>query len=245
MRLVDRLAGANRLTCRHPLEKILLACGLLGANFVVPPWPGAALVLGTMTAATVGIARLPFREWFRVLLWPMGFLVAGSSVMALTVDPASVMVSVHLEGVQTAALTSLRALAAVSCLAFLALTTPMADIGWLLSRAGMPQPVIELALLTYRFTMLLVDMASHGVTAQKARLGWQGPWQAARAANLLAAALLPRALERARRLETGLAARGFTGALGVRQRDRRPPSLGGIAIVLGTVIVVATAGVLL
>ncbi len=245
MHLVDRLACTNRLTTRHPLEKVLLAGGLLGTNIVVPPWPGALLVLGTMTAAAIGVARLPLREWFRVLSWPMGFLVAGSSVMALAVDPASAVVSVHPEGMQTAVLTSLRALAAVSCLAFLALTTPMADMGWLLSRAGIPQPIIEISFLTYRFTMLLVEMASNGVTAQKARLGWQGPWRAARAAHLLAAALLPRAIERARRLETGLTARGFTGALGVRQRDRLPPSSAGIAIVLGTVMLVATAGVLL
>ena len=224
MHLVDRIACTNRLTARHPLEKVLLAGGLLGTNLVVPPWPGALLVLGTMTAAALGVARLPLREWFRVLSWPMGFLI---------------------DGVQTAALTSLRALAAVSCLAFLALTTPMADMGWLLSRAGIPQPLIEVALLTYRFTMLLVEMASHGVTAQKARLGWHGPWRTARAAHLLAAALLPRAIERARRLETGLTARGFTGALGVRPRERLPPSSAGIAIVLGTVLVVATAGVLL
>lgn len=244
MHLVDQVASSNRLTHRHPLEKAMLAGGLGGAVLFVPPWPGAVLVLGTVTAAAVGVAGLPVRAWCTVLLWPAGFLIAGGGVTALAVDPTAMVASISPDGLGTAILTSLRALAAVSCLAFFALTTPMSDMGWLLQRVGVPQPILELVLLTYRFTLLLVDTAASGVTAQKARLGWRGPRGGVYAIGLLTATLLPRALERAQRLEIGLTARGFTGTLAV-QRDRQPPSPVGVAIAAGTVAVVAAVGALL
>jgi cobalt/nickel transport system permease protein len=58
-----------------------------------------------------------------------------------------------------------------------------------------------------------------------------------RATGLLAAALLPRALDRAHRLETGLAARGFDGTLRTLApvHAASPARLAGIALLLLTI----------
>ena len=58
--------------------------------------------------------------------------------------------------------------------------------------------------------------------AQEARLGWHGWRRSIRSLGLLIAMLLPRAMESARRLEMGLAARGFDGNL--RMLSSAPPT---------------------
>ena len=87
-------------------------------------------------------------------------------------------------------------------------------------------------MLIYRFLFVLADTFAGMQAAQEARLGHVGWRRRIRSSGVLAANLLPRAMDRARRLETGLAARGWSGGalrvltpaapgLGLRPRRRR------------------------
>jgi cobalt/nickel transport system permease protein len=101
----------------------------------------------------------------------------------------------------------------------------------------------EIALLTYRFLFLLADTARAMNAAQGGRLGHVGIRSRVRCCGHLAANLLPRALDRARRMEIGLAARGWTGSLAVLS-PMRPVSPQGIAAVLTSLAAVALVGIL-
>lgn len=240
MHLIDRLAHDNRLAHRHPSEKLVLAGGMLCLSLLLPPWPGAPVVFAVMAAASLGIARIGFWDYLAVLALPGGFLFAGLAVMplSLTMGEGGVSVSLSPAGIDTAIDTGLRAVAAVSCLTFLAITTPMADVLWLLRRLRVPVAVIDIMLLTYRFLLALMDSATKGMVAQEARLGWSTRRRRVRSIGMLAATLLPRTLDRARRLELGLAARDFTGVLTVLS-NRLPPSRTVLAAVAGLEAAVA------
>jgi len=108
-----------------------------------------------------------------------------------------------------------RSMAGVTCLLFLALTTPVTDLMGGLRRLGLSAEVTEIALLMYRFTFLLADTAQAMDAAQAARLGHDGARRRLRSLGMLVANLLPRALDRARRMEIGLAARGWHGEMRV------------------------------
>ncbi|MCR6629064.1 MAG: CbiQ family ECF transporter T component [Magnetospirillum sp.] len=110
-----------------------------------------------------------------------------------------------------------------------------------LRRLGLPAEVAEVALTTYRLLFLLQDTAATIHASQQARLGG-GSWRRRiRATGLLAAALLPRAMDRAHRLEVGLAARGFDGSLRTLS-PMRPGSAAGLAAVAAVLIVVGGLG---
>lgn len=241
---IDRLAHDNRLADRHPAEKLLFAGGMLLLALTLPPWPGSLAVVVAVTVAALGVARLPSRDFAAVLAVPVGFIAAGALVLPVSLAPAadgSWSVSLSAEGMRAAGLTSLRALAGAECLVFLALTTRAADLVSLLHRVGVPAGLVDVVLLTYRFIGLLADCAARGAVAQAARLGWRGMAGRVRSAGLLAAALLPRALERARRSEIGLAARGFSGGLPVLSRHR-PPAIPALALVAAVLVATAAAG---
>ena len=209
--LIDRLAQASPWRSRALAEKAALALGLLVLALILPPWPGAALVLASAwTAALLG-ARVPLHDWLRLNAAPLGFVLTGAAALAVELAPDGVALA---DDQGRAALNViLRASASASCLLLLAVTTPTPELVRGLRRLGLPPEIADLALLIWRFVFLLLDAAAAIRIAQEARLGWSGWRRSLRSLGLLIALLLPRAMESARRLEVGLAARGFDGSL--------------------------------
>ena len=73
--------------------------------------------------------------------------------------------------------------------------------------------LIEIAALIYRFTFGLLESAGAIHAAQEARLGYANRSAAMRSASTGVAMLFVRAWDRARRLEDGLAGRGYEDSL--------------------------------
>jgi cobalt/nickel transport system permease protein len=224
MRGIERLALTGRWRRRHPGEKLLLASGLLLLALLLPPWPGAPLVLAAAAGCALAGARVPAGEFFRLLAIPAGFLAGSAVVMALAVDPAAGPPWLRLEpaGVAVAAEASLRALAATAALLLLVTTTTVTELLALLRRARLPAPIVDVMLLTWRLSALVFEAAAGIRRAQAGRLGYSSFRRAVRSSGGLTAALLPRVLDRARRMQVGLEARGYAGELRVLTPDRAP-----------------------
>lgn len=221
----DRLAHTSRWHNRPLAEKALLAGGLLLLSLLLPPWPGGALVLATALGCTLA-AGTPVVAWARLALPPLAFVATGAATLLITLDGDGFALA--RDGGLRAADLGLRAAAALASLLLLSVTTPATEIVHGLRRLGLPAEFAEVALATYRFLFALSDTAAAMQNAQAARLGHVGWRRRIRSAGLLAAALLPRALDRAQRLETGLAARGFDGSLRTLSK-RRPACPAGLA----------------
>ncbi|CAA7615442.1 Cobalt transport protein CbiQ [Candidatus Terasakiella magnetica] len=235
---IDRLAQASPWRKRAVLEKAALALGLLAVALVVPPWPGALLVLAVTWGLALGLAGISWREWGGLNAAPMGFILTGA--VALAVEWGADGPTLAADHGAAALAVVLRASASVSCLLLLAATTPTPDVVAGLRRLGLSSEIADLALLTWRFLFLLQDGAAAIRIAQDSRLGWLGWRRSIHSLGLLIAMLLPRAMERARRLEIGLAARGYDGTLPVLHRAA-PASLRVLAAV--AVLDLAVAGV--
>ncbi|MFD2180647.1 cobalt ECF transporter T component CbiQ [Rhodoplanes azumiensis] len=236
---VDRAAHLNRWRSRSLAEKSVLAFGMMAFALVFPPFPVAPVVAVVMTAATLLGARVSPRTWLACVAAPVGFLLVGSLSLALQVGDGGIGLAP--DGLATAAGTTARALACVTALLFLALTTPATDLVAGARRLGLPGEIAEIALLTYRFLFLFGATALAMDAAQAARLGHAGAGRRLRSLGLLIANLLPRSLYRARRLEVGLAARGWTGEMRVLSR-RTPVSRPVLALIVAIEAGVAGLG---
>ena len=95
----------------------------------------------------------------------------------------------------------------------LACSTPMIDLLSSLRRTRIPDALIEIAALIYRFSFGLLESAGAVHQAQEARLGYATRSAAMRSASMGVAVLFLRSWDRARRLEAGLAGRGYEDAL--------------------------------
>lgn len=221
MQAIDHHAWTNRWRDRHPAEKLVPAGSLLLLSLVTPPLTTGPLILAGTALATVPGAGVPLRTLLQVLATPAAFLLAGVPFLALSVSfSGGFSLQLSSTGLHMALETTVRALAAVSCLAFLTLTTPLADLVPLLRRVGVPAAIIELVLLVYRLIFLFAERALTGRQAQVARLGYARLDRAIYSMGLLAGNLFQRALIQARRMELGLAARGYAGELRVLRAEQ-------------------------
>ncbi len=242
MPIADRAANLNRWRRKSLIEKAALALGMLALALLLPPFPAAPVIAAIMTGAALIGARAPVGIWLALAAGPMGFMLTGAAMLIVQIDATGL--SLEPNGLALATGLVARSTAGLSCLLFLALTTPVTDLLAGMRRLGLPMEVAEVALLTYRFLFLLVDTAMAMDAAQAARLGHAGFRRRLRSLGALTANLLPRAMDRARRLEIGLAARGWEGEMRVLPSQAKM-SVFGLAAVLAVEAATAAIGVFL
>ncbi|RTL71047.1 MAG: cobalt ECF transporter T component CbiQ [Pseudonocardiaceae bacterium] len=211
---LDAAAYTNRWRTRHPGEKALLSLGLLVLAVALPTWPGAAIVGVAALVLVLGPAGLAPRVLWRAVRVPLGFVVTGMLPLLVAVggqpwiqwDPTGWPRALELGG---------RAVAALLCLLLFAATTPLADLLPRLEKLGVPPAVTEIASLMYRMLFLLLESIRVIRDAQAGRLGFRTWPTTFRSLTGQGAAIFVRAFDRARRLEHGLASRGYNGSLHV------------------------------
>lgn len=183
-------------------------------------------VLASMLALAVLAGRIPLVYYVSLLLMPAGFIVAGVLGIAVDLAPAplpgarfslpvwgAVYLCLTPQGQATALLVAAKALAAVSCLYMLSLTTPLPGLIAVLRRCKCPAVVIELMYLIYRYIFILARCLEQMTQAGRARLGYASRRAAWRTTRLIAASLLRSAFTRIGANYDAMLARGYNGEL--------------------------------
>ncbi|KXG75431.1 cobalt ECF transporter T component CbiQ [Thermotalea metallivorans] len=227
---MDQYAYINRLKSVHPMEKCLLSGGML----LICLWNTSPLVhfgaIALMTFLVIAVAGIPGKTYVQYLLLPLVFLITGVGGVALTITKNSTLflygfamghwkIGISQQGLDQAVLVFLRAYASVTCLYFLAFTTPMTDMMWVLRKLRMPTVLVELAMMIYRFIFVLMETASMIYISQDCRLGYSSIKRSYTSLGQLASNLFVKAFCRAQELFTALTARGYTGRLDVLEEN--------------------------
>ncbi len=216
MRLLDRSAQTNRWRHLPTAEKLAATLAALAVCLLSRSPLTDVLVLVLMAGLTLFGARVRAADYLRAASLPLAFIATGTLAQMLVLDLSAGwprLVLADASSVSTALFFLLRSTASISALLFLALTTPLtALIAWT-ERRGLNPHLADIALLMFRMIWLLLDCLERGEAALKNRLGHRSYRGILRSHGLLLAALLPRAFAHARRLESGLAARGYEGRL--------------------------------
>ncbi|WP_304454655.1 cobalt ECF transporter T component CbiQ [Nocardiopsis sp. YSL2] len=226
---IDTAAYRSRWRRYHPAVKGVLCGGLLACALLLPPWPGAALVAAA-TLAAAAAARVPFGLLARVAAAPLLLIITSAVPLLLTVGGPGELGWAE-GGPERAAAVVARASAALGTQLLFVLTTPMADLLARLGRSRLPTALVEVIALTYQMLMVLLQTAQRVASGQAGRLGYHSRRSGIRSAGALGGVLLVRSLDRARRLQDGLACRGYTGRLTVQTAEQpvRPVELAAAA----------------
>lgn len=244
---LNDIAFINRWRHRNPWEKVLFGGGFLVVAMLVPPLPWCFLIALIVTLAAIAGARIPVSSWLTVLAIPVSFalMTALGIVIQAGGGPGSfLLLSIDWNSVPLAVGLLIRSVAAVCCLAFIGWTTPLMELIPVFGKAGIPPVLVDLALTIYRFLFVMATTLNEMRRAQSWRLG-RATWQTRlRALSMLAGGLFVRCVDRVRRLEEGMEARGYEGRLWVLSAERGMSALttGAILALQGSVL---TAGLLL
>ncbi|RZU31884.1 cobalt ECF transporter T component CbiQ [Blastococcus saxobsidens] len=237
---VDDAAWASAWRGRAPTDKLLLSGGLVVTALVLPAWPGSLLVGLAAVVLALGPARVPAGTFLRAVRWPLAFIAVGALTAVVTVDGGGLGWAPD-AGARAGGLVG-HALAGTAAVLLLATTTPMSDLLPALRRLRVPAAVVEVASVTYRLLFVLLESLGAVREAQAARMGWSSPRRSYRSAGLLAAAVLTRSWDRARRMQEGLAGRGMETGLRVLP-ESQPSSRAFLAS--GLVLLAAIVGLTL
>ena len=238
---VDDAAWASAWRTRSPLDKLLLCGGLVGCALVLPVWPGGVLVALTAVVLALGPARVPARTFGRAVRWPLAFVAVGALTAVVTVDGGGLGWAPG-AGVRAGELVG-HSVAGGAAVLLLATTTPMTDLLDALRRLRVPAAVVDVAGVTYRMLFVLLQSLHTIREAQTARMGHSTWRRSYRSSGVLAAAVLTRSWDRARRLQEGLAGRGMEAGLQVLPQAR-PSSPAFLTATAAGLAALATLGVL-
>ncbi|MDG6223594.1 MAG: cobalt ECF transporter T component CbiQ [Candidatus Bathyarchaeota archaeon] len=219
---VDRYAYTNNLAKTSPATKLLFALSVLVISVASPSPIIPFFVFFINLALLLLYAKIPAHFYWKMLLYPLAtallscvlialFFGYGESLMEIATPWFSW--TIFKSGVTMAVATFLRVAGGISCLYFLVLTTPITDILILLRRIHVPQILIEMSLLIYRYIFLLLEIASQMNTAQEMRLGNTNWISKIKSTALLAGNLFIRTLEQGERTFTAMSARGYDGEI--------------------------------
>ncbi|GAA2070574.1 cobalt ECF transporter T component CbiQ [Actinomadura alba] len=217
MLAIDAAAYRSPWRRHHPAAKALLAGTLLICAVSLPPWPGAPITAAITLAVALGWARVPPGMLLRAARTPVSFALTGSLTFLITISADGIGWAP--DGARRMADVVARCVAALLCQLLFASTTPVADALPRLIRVGVPAVLVEVALLIYRMLFVVLDTTRTIRTAQAGRLGHRSISATWRSLGGLGSAVFVRSFDRARRLEVGLAGRGYTGALTVAIKE--------------------------
>jgi len=215
---------------------VLFGAGFLVLALLIPPMPGAVFITLIVSAAAIAGARIPLSSWLTVLSVPVSFaLLTAVGILVQIGASHGFLVSVDWNSLPIATGLLLRSTAAICCLAFIGWTTPLMELIPVFGRIGIPNVLIDLALMIYHFLFVTATTLKEMRRAQSWRLGRADYRSRLRALSMLAGGLFIRCIDRFRRLENGIESRGYEGRIWVLAPERGA-SLGFIG---GTVVLQA------
>lgn len=215
-----------------------------------------ALVL---SAAVLLLARVDVRTYAELFLVPLWFALTSAAVIVLisggehvfwSWDPLPFLsLAVSRESINTGFFILCRVIGSMSALLFIALTTPMTDLFVVMRKCGIPDFVIDLAMIIYRTIFFLMDQVQQVYRAQVMRLGYSGWRESIESFSMMCGAAFIASWDAGDDLIRAMDARCYEGKFALLGENRpvefRPFAALVIFIVVSSFVVIATQGMTL
>lgn len=251
MIIIDKLCYYSKLRNRSPYLKTAWAMAALTVTVATRSIALSLLILAVMAYLTVIKGGTNLRRYCHFMAIPFAFLFLSSFAIAVNVAKAplsllslplgSWYLTVSFSGLYLVTQLMLTALAAVSCLYFLTLTTPLPDILMVLKRVRCPYLIIEMMMLIYRFIFMLLDIAYQLRISQICRLGNKDKKTSWKALGELMAVLLVRAMKRANEMYDAMESRCYNGVISVLEETDAATKKETAAVAVSSSCLVAIA----
>lgn len=178
------------------------------------------IVFLTSTVLVLFFAKIPIRFYSKLLLYPILIVALTCIIIALFFGYKEPLTELNVlglrwivfkDGITMGVNTFFRVAGGLSTQFFLVLTTPMTSILLILRKARIPNVLVEMSLLIYRYIFVFIEVMETMHTAQELRLGYSGLIKRLKSTSMLIGSLFIRTLEQGERTFTAMNARGYDG----------------------------------
>ncbi|MCL2358276.1 cobalt ECF transporter T component CbiQ [Candidatus Bathycorpusculum sp.] len=244
---IDRSAYTNALSKSSPITKTFFALSALIICVSVQTFIVPVVVFIICTILILGLAKVRARLYFNLFVYPTYMLALSCIFLALFFGSGANLIEISLpwftwsifkSGLIMSITTFLRVEGALSCLFFLVLTTSITDLCVLLRRIHMPQVMVELSMMIYRYIFVFLEISEQMSLAQTLRLRRSGWLNRIRALSMLIGSLFIRTLDQGERTLAAMNARGYDGDIRILEDFASPKKLVLLGIVIFDVLLV-------
>lgn len=219
--LLEDIAQESRIRDVNPAVKLILGLGCIlicisSGSFLTP----LAIAL-SISLVTIFIGGVNVRFYLKLLLIPLGFAILSVLVIVFMRNSGDVIFSYNIFGLFTLTVTKgsinegllifSRVFGGMCSLFFISLTTPATETFALAKRCRIPEFIIELAMLIYRFIFILIEQAEMIYSAQVMRLAYGRKKGSIESFGMLAGALFINSWESGERLIGAMDSRCYNG----------------------------------
>ncbi len=227
---IDHNAYNSALNSINSMLKTVFFTSVLIYGIVIDSPVVSLFIILSMAFITVVIGRIKLRYYIRVMSIPALFIVLSiaavlvnfsrSSTGLFTLSLGGVNIFVTDEGIKKAVCIVIRAFGAVSCMYGLALSTPMADIIEVFRKFRLPEVIIELMFLIYRFIFVLLAVVENMTRATEARNGYGSIRSSFYSFGSIGKNLLLYSFRKADFAYDAMESRGYDGKIAFYSEDR-------------------------
>ena len=250
MQSLDSYAYSSKLIRVNPLEKLLFSLITMLTCLLLNKIEVSICVLLAMTILIVFRGGTSVKTFIRLMLLPSIFILLSILAIAfgasetpesfiLSIKISKLYIGVTWAGLGLALSLALKALATISCLYFLSLTTPMIQVISSLRSLKLPELILELMTLIYRLIFVFIESAEAIYLAQSSRLGYSSIESSFKSFGSLVSALFISAYRRSEELYIALEARGYDGELRVLEEPQQVSLKSYIMIVTFNTLLIA------
>lgn len=244
MLAIDEMAYASPAREWSPLGKLVLALTLLISSLVASSIVIPSLIFLIGFGLLFYSTRMHFPRVISLLLAEslLVFIIGGAIIAMVTAGEVAwsasigpLNIAVTSQGIDLALMVIMRAVAGVTVMLFFATSTPIPSFASALRQLRLPREVVELTVLVYRYSFLMLEQLNTMYVAAGCRLGFKGTRTKLRTTARLAVGVFTRSLDMAERSQVALDCRCFRGEF----RSYREPSRLSVKWVAASILVFA------
>ncbi len=228
---IDYYAYISAIRDWNPMFKVFFSLAVLILVIAMDSLYLSLFVLVTMAYLTVVRGRIPLHQYWSTLTIPVVFVLVGSLTIALSFARQPLgQYNLHLGFfyIYTSDADLLRmfnlmakAMAAVSALFMMTLSTPSGEIISVMRKIHMPKLFVELMNMIYRYIFVIMETNRKMHDSAESRLGYVDYRTSVKSFTGTASNLLVVSLKKANAYYDALVSRGYDGELRFLEREKK------------------------
>lgn len=231
---LDNYAHYSGLKDTNTLFKVLFAISTMLVSLISTSPVVPLIITLVMSFIIIFFAKIPWKFYLKFLFIPFIFAFITFIFMSIffgvgahILELGIFNLSVTADGFNLGFLVLARIMGGFTCLAFLALTIPMTELFSELERLKIPQIVLELAMLMYRYIFVFLDEAMNMYHAQETRMGYISLKKSFKSMGMLASNLFIRTWLKGEKAYFAMESRCYNGSI---KTLKEPESLRNIGV---------------
>ncbi len=236
---LDNYAHSNKYNDLNTYFKVLfgiltMLMSLISTSPVVP-----LIIALFMSVLIIFGAKVSYKFYLKFFFFPFSFGLITFIFMAIffgvgvhILEFGIFNLAVTADGFNLGLLVFARMLGGFACLAFLALTTPMTELFSVLRLIKIPQIVLEIAMLMYRYIFVFLDEAINMYHTQETRLGYSSLKKSFKSMGMLGSNLFIRTWMKGEQAYIAMESRCYDGSIRTVKKQGSIKTIGTRNLVL-------------